>query len=153
MNSFSKFTVCVAILIGISANLSAQGPKDEGKNWRDRIMSEKIAFLTNAIGLTPEEAQAFWPVYNQTWDERGKAQFAVMEAYRALEKAVDENKSAEIPALLDKYLDAVKAKDKLNAACADRFRKVLTTEKVARLYVGEERFRMEQIHKLHHRGK
>ena len=52
-------------------------------------MSEKIAFLTTAIGLTPGEAQAFWPVYNQMWEERGKAQFNVMKAYKALEAAVD----------------------------------------------------------------
>ena len=59
-------------------------------------MSEKIAFLTTAIGLTPGEAQAFWPVYNQMWEERGKAQFNVMKAYKALEAAVDGNKT--IPA-------------------------------------------------------
>ena len=38
---------------------------DAGEDWKEKIQSEKIAFLTTEIGLTPEEAQAFWPVYNQ----------------------------------------------------------------------------------------
>ncbi len=151
MNKFSRVITCTAIFVTICTSLYAQDRKEDRTDWRERVMSEKIAFLTNAIGLTPEEAQSFWPVYNQTWDERGKAQFAVMKTYKALEKAVDENRTKEIPALLDEYLDAIKERDRVDASCADKFRKVLTTEKVAKLYVGEERFRRQQIHKLHHR--
>ena len=115
-------------------------------------MSEKIAFLTTAIGLTPGEAQAFWPVYNQMWEERGKAQFNVMKAYKALEAAVDGNKTKEIPRLLDSYLDALSEKDRIEDSCAERYRKVLPTEKVAQLSVAEETFRRQQIHKLHHKA-
>ena len=116
-------------------------------------MSEKIAFITNAVGLTPEEAQTFWPVYNQLWEERGEAQFAVMKAYKALAEAVDGNRTKEVPGLLDTYLSAIKAKDRLDNSCAEKYRKVLPDEKVAKLYVAEERFRRQQIHKLHHGGK
>ena len=115
-------------------------------------MSEKIAFLTTAIGLTPGEAQAFWPVYNQMLEERGKAQFNVMKAYKALEAAVDGNKTKEIPRLLDSYLDALSEKDRIEDSCDERYRKVLPTEKVAKLYVAEEKFRRQQIHKLHHKA-
>lgn len=149
MNSFTKIAVCAAILSAVSLTSSAQSQKDSGQSWRERIMSEKIAFLTTAIGLTPEEAQAFWPVYNQLYEERGKAQYEVMMAYKTLAKAVDENKTKEIPDLLENYLDAIKAKDKLENSCAEKYGKVLPPEKVAKLYVGEERFRRQQIHKLH----
>ena len=150
MNKFLKFIICTAAVSLFAVSMEASCPEGEGKDWRERIMSEKIAFLTGVIGLTPEEAQAFWPVYNQTWDERGKAQFAVMKAYRELEEAVDGNRTKDIPALLDKYLDAIKVRNKTDEACADKFRKVLPVEKVAKLYIGEERFRRQQIHKLHH---
>lgn len=149
-NSFRKFTAVAAILVSLSISVSAQQQKNDGQSWRDRIMSEKIAFLTTAIGLTPEEAQNFWPVYNQLWEETGKAQFEVMKAYKELSKAVDENKTSQIPELLDNYLDAIKAKDRLDSSCAEKYKKVLPEEKVAKLYVGEERFRRQQINKLHH---
>jgi hypothetical protein len=152
MNNLYRLIICSAILVS-TLSMSAQGPKDGGKDWRERIMSEKIAYLTNAVGLTPEEAQAFWPVYNQTWDERGKAQFAVMKAYRELEKATDENRTKDIPALLDAYLEAIRNRNRTDEKCEAQFRKVLPIEKVAKLYIGEERFRRQQIHNLHHGKK
>ena len=36
---------------------------------------------------------------------------------------------------------------------ADRFMKVLPVEKVAKLYLAEEKFRRQQIHKLHENKK
>ena len=151
MNKPGKIVTCIVLLAAATLNVSAQ-PKDGGKGWRERVMSEKIAFLTTAIGLTPGEAQAFWPVYNQMWEERGKAQFNVMKAYKALEAAVDGNKTKEIPRLLDSYLDALSEKDRIEDSCDERYRKVLPTEKVAKLYVAEEKFRRQQIHKLHHKA-
>lgn len=151
MNKPGKIVTCIVLLAAATLNVSAQ-PKDDGKGWRERVMSEKIAFLTTAIGLTPGEAQAFWPVYNQMWEERGKAQFNVMKAYKALEAAVDGNKTKEIPRLLDSYLDALSEKDRIEDSCDEKYRKVLPTEKVAKLYVAEEKFRRQQIHKLHHKA-
>ncbi len=31
----------------------------------EKIQSLKIAFITQKLQLTPDEAQKFWPVYNQ----------------------------------------------------------------------------------------
>ena len=70
-----------------------------------------------------------------------------------LAEAVDGNRTKEVPGLLDTYLSAIKAKDRVDNSCAEKYRKVLPDEKVAKLYVAEERFRRQQIHKLHHGGK
>ncbi|MDO5608360.1 MAG: sensor of ECF-type sigma factor [Capnocytophaga sp.] len=35
----------------------------------EKIKALKIAFITEKINLTPEEAKDFWPVYNQYSDE------------------------------------------------------------------------------------
>jgi len=40
----------------------------------NRIEVLKIAFITKKLDLTPEEAQKFWPVYNQYSAELKKAQ-------------------------------------------------------------------------------
>ena len=34
-------------------------------NKREQREAQKIAFITKLLALTPEEAQKFWPVYNQ----------------------------------------------------------------------------------------
>ncbi|MES2777639.1 MAG: hypothetical protein V4722_25905 [Bacteroidota bacterium] len=60
----------VALLIGIAPLLSLHAQPEERNE--DAIESLKIAFLTKQLELTPEEAQKFWPVYNQYTTELKK---------------------------------------------------------------------------------
>ena len=59
----------------------------------EKIQTVKIAFLTNEIGLTPTEAQSFWPIYNAVSEELDKAMYSAAASYMELEKAIKENKS------------------------------------------------------------
>lgn len=117
-------------------------------------MAEKVAFLTLEVGLTPEEAQAFWPVYNQIETEKDEAMFAMIKAYKEMHKAIEEKKGdKEISVLLDKYLEAQKKLNDIENGISARYKAVLPVEKVAKLYVAEEEFRRQQIRKLHHGGE
>ena len=42
----------------------------------NRIEALKIAFLTKKLNLSPEEAQSFWPIYNQYAAEMRQARIA-----------------------------------------------------------------------------
>ncbi len=55
-----------AILIGLQA--SGQNPNME------RLKAYKIAFFTKRLNLTPQEAEKFWPVYNEYQDMKNKIQ-------------------------------------------------------------------------------
>ena len=119
-------------------------------DWKEKMMSERIAFLTIEMDLTPEEAQVFWPVYNQVDAEKEKAMHDMFSAYKAMDEAVKAGKSEkEISKLLDAYLAAKEKQSEIEKAADEKFRKVLPTEKVARLYLGEEKFRRQHIRKLH----
>ena len=118
------------------------------------MRAEKIAFLTLEVGLTPEEAQAFWPVYNQVETEKDEAMFAMIRAHKEMSKAIEEKKSEkEVSALLDTYLEAQKKLNDIENGIAARYKAVLPVEKVAKLYAAEEKFRRQQIRKLHHGGE
>ena len=139
-------------LMCISINSSCH-MKYEG-DWKEKIMSEKIAFLTVEVGLTPEEAQTFWPVYNQVEQGKDEAIKKSIHAYRELNKAVEEGKSTkEISELLDNYLTAQKNLREYENSVADKYKSVLSADKVAKLYIAEEKFRRQQIRNLHHRGE
>lgn len=149
-----KKTLIQAVLLTaialVSVNASAHNRCHE--DWKKKMQAEKIAFLTAETGITPEEAQSFWPVYNQVEKEIDEATRNVFRAYRELEKAIDENKPAkEIESLLNTYLDALKKQRSLNSETAEKYRKVLPVEKVAKVFVAEERFRRHHIRKLHGR--
>ena len=110
-------------------------------------MSEKIAFLTMEMNITPEEAQAFWPVYNQVEQEKDAALEQVIKSYKALSAAVEQNAKTE--KLLEAYLEAQKNLRKVDNEAPEKYKAVLSAEKVAKLYVAEEKFRRQHIRKLH----
>ena len=135
-------------------SVSAQAHRGRGEVCKEKLMAVKFAFLTLEVGLTPEEAQAFWPVYNQVEKEKDEAMFTMIHAYKEMSKAMDEKKGEkEISALLDKYLDAQKKVNEVENGIAAKYKAVLPVEKVAKLYVAEEKFRRQQIRKLHHGGE
>lgn len=147
MKSFFKYLSAGILMLVCTGALAQNAP--QGGDWMSRMRSEKIAFLTSEIGLTPEEAQAFWPIYNKAEAEEGSAFEATMKAFRALEDAVRQKKSeAEISRLLDEYTSAVSKSETVSVKYVAQYKKVLSAEKVAKLFLAEEKFRNNQIHRL-----
>jgi hypothetical protein len=142
-----KIMIIAAILVFGAANAFANNETKE--DWKEKIQSEKIAFLTMEIGLTPQEAQVFWPVYNEINEEKDQAMYEVIKYYWEMSKAIEAGKSEkEIKTLLDKYLEAQEKQRKIDEDAAEKYKKVLSTTKVAKLYIGEEKFRRQHIRKL-----
>ncbi|MBX2930706.1 MAG: hypothetical protein KF781_02025 [Chitinophagaceae bacterium] len=53
----------------VAFNINAQPTKQRG----ERIQALKVAYITQVLKLTPEEAQSFWPIYNAYFEESKKA--------------------------------------------------------------------------------
>ena len=142
-----KIMIIAAILVFGAANAFANNEVKE--DWKEKFQSEKIAFLTLEIGLTPQEAQVFWPVYNEINEEKDQAMYEIIKYYWEMSKAIEAGKSEkEIKALLDKYLEAQEKQRKIDEDAAEKYKKVLSTTKVAKLYIAEEKFRRQHIRKL-----
>lgn len=142
-------------LVLASTSVFAQdnnGKRDRG--WQDRWKAEKIAFLTDAMDLTSAEAERFWPIYNKAEAEKRESFKLVMDSYKALEEALVAGKDEkEVSALLDRYLDAQEAGKDIDRKYTAEYRKILSGKKVAKLFIGEEAFRRQQIHRLNKNDK
>ena len=150
MKTLRLFAVALAsfALLSIS-NIQAQPQKPNPENWMERMKSEKIAFITSELALTPEEAQVFWPVYNGIEAKKLDTQKTMMGAYFAMVKAIDSNASeSEIEKLLDNYIAAKQAYEDSDKDEVKQYRKVLPNKKVAKLYVAEEKFRRHQVRNM-----
>jgi len=77
MNMKNKI-LFIALFLFISFSALAQ------KMNKERIKLLKTSYITDALDLTPEEAEKFWPVYNKYSDE-------IMEAKSALEFSLKKN--------------------------------------------------------------
>ena len=139
-------------LVILSAGAFAQGPgprRGVDNGWRERVRSEKVAFLTEEIDLTESEAQVFWPIYNQIQKEQRDSFEEVRKAYEAMEKGLRDNKSGkEMEKLVQAYIDAKDKSDGIETKYLNKLLKALPAEKVARYYVAEEKVRHQQIGRL-----
>jgi hypothetical protein len=70
-----RFLFVTGILCSLVFTGRAQDNNEEQKADGSRIESLKIAYLTQKLNLSTEEAEKFWPVYNKYMDEiRGARQ-------------------------------------------------------------------------------
>ena len=148
-NRFLTILLSVSVIfLASSIKVSAQF-NDKG-DWKERMQSEKIAFLTMEIGLTPDEAQKFWPIYNMVSEELDKAMHETFASYMELEKALNENKAdKEISKCLERYMTALEKQNEIRNDSVEKYRKILTDKKVAKIFVAEEKFRRQHIRRLH----
>lgn len=142
--------IITAIAAFAATSSQAQDKHEKGGDWKKKMMSEKVAFFTVELDLSPEDAQKFWAVYNEIDKEKDEATKAMFKAYFELEKALKENKSEkEISGLLDNYIKAKEQLDEVDMEAHDKIRKVLSVNKTAKLYIVEEEFRKQYIRRLH----
>ena len=152
-----KVISVLCALVVLSMGAFAQGPQGPGRHprqgddnsWRERVRSEKVAFLTQEIDLTESEAQVFWPIYNELQKAQRDSFEAVQKAYAAMEKGVQEKKSGkEMEKLVHAYIDAKDSGAGIDTKYLNKLLKALPAEKVARYYMAEEKFRHQQIGRL-----
>lgn len=108
----------------------------------DEIRELKIGYFSDALQLTPEQSQRFWPVYNEYWSARrelGKKRFA---AHRAIREGRDADRQFEA------LLNLMDAERKLTADYATKFRQILPSDKAVRIFVIDEDFKTFLIRKV-----
>lgn len=119
-----KRILTILILIFASFATAVAQDDDDGGGLRNnggKIEALKIAYLTNKLTLSPEEAQKFWPVYNKYTDEIRKTRLDARE-----------NKQSEIAT--DEKILGIRKKYNIE------FGKVLSTEKVNTFFKAEKEF-------------
>ncbi len=143
--------LCIATLLLASASAFAQNERSGQRRneWREKMKTEKIGFLTSEIGLTSEEAKLFWPVYEKIEAAREAAMERSFKAFQALERSLREEKGeAAIAEALNEYLAAGEELSTIDRQYVGEYRRILSSEKIARLYFAEEKFRRNQINRL-----
>ena len=140
--------VCALVLVSVVAFAQNKNQKDPEK-WREKVRAEQVAMITSELDLTEAEAQAFWPAPPALQSQRREAFKASGEAFKALQEGVD---GPDVSKLLSNYLDAKKKCEALETEAVNRYKKVLSEQKVAKLLMAEEKFRHQQIGKLGGKG-
>ena len=131
--------------------LSPWSAGEDQQNRYEQIQSAKIAFFTTELELSPKEAEEFWPIYNNFWKEREKSYRRIQGNLKNIDKALSgESKisETELKTLMDKYVTEFSSEGDIFKNFHSQFMRILPAEKVAKIYVTEEKFRIKMIHQL-----
>jgi len=112
------------------------------KNWQ-RIQSLKVAHITDAIALTPEEATNFWPIYNKYEDDIRSNEKQMRQAMRDVsdEGILSKISEAEANEMLAKKISQQEAILKLKIDRVNELKKVVSAKKILKLQQAERGFR------------
>ena len=107
----------------------------------EQIQVERIAYFSEKIGLTSEEAQVFWPIYN----EMDKKRTALFDEKAALLQTFVRGTNNMTDRQINEHLNRLAAINQQEGALHGeydaKFRRVLPAQKVMNLYVAEMGFR------------
>jgi hypothetical protein len=114
----------------------------QGRGREDQMKaleSRRIAFLTERMALTPEEARVFWPVYNQYNEQRDNL---MREHYRGGDgqKQVSEMSRTEAAQFAEREVARLEESARLKREFHESLKKILSVEKIALLYEAERDF-------------
>lgn len=113
----------------------------------EELKAEKVAFLTEKLNLVPEVAEKFFPLYNEYSHKRmelGRKRGKFFWAYKKL----DEKSPEEIAKLADEFVERQVKEAELAKTYHVKFKKVLTSEQVFKLYMAEEEFHKRLLRRI-----
>ena len=140
------FTMCLSVTLSAQRpNLSRNNPQRPNV---ERVKAVRVALLTQKMSLSTEEAEKFWPVYNDYEKEQKKIRekFQPNKNIMALDDASVEN---HLLGLLDMEEELVKMKKKYY----QNFSKIIGYRKVAILAKSDREFYLAMIERLKNQPK
>ena len=132
INILSIFTFSILIA------QERRGPTPE---MFEKIKAEKISFFTEKLSLTPSEAQAFWPVYNEFEKKRFEIQRQIHEFEHMPDEKFNSLSDPDIDKMTASYIGSFEKEAMLLKEYNKLFLKTLPKKKVLMMYRTENEFR------------
>lgn len=139
-----KNLLFVALMFLLPVIVLAQKPKGE------EIESLKIAFFTQKLDLSPEEAKIFWPIYNDMQAEQNalrKERMQKMISFRKVDE-IDNLSDAQVQTLITSEFDFKQRDLNLDKKYYNKLKSSLPIKVVGKFYRAQEAFKRELLNRF-----
>ncbi len=143
-----KISICITSFFLFLTSLAVHAqPGNMSKEVRERIESQRVAFITQQLRLTPEEAARFWPIYNEYRD-----------ALKVMREDLDRPDletitEEEAGVIIEQHLQQEQRKLELKRTLLTRLRTAIPARKVLKLQRAENEFNRELLRKVQEHRK
>ena len=150
MKTIKKIT-SIALALLVSGLVFGQPEKGKKPN-KEKIKAMKIGYITEKLSLTSDEAQKFWPIYNEFDDKMD----AIHKEIRSIHKkgvSIDDMSDAEVEKMVSTHTNLRQKELDIQKEYLNKFIAVLPIKKVAKLYKAEQDFKRDLLQKIkNHKG-
>ena len=117
------------------------GQNQDPENRKEQYEAQKIAFISKKVNFTVQEAQLFWPYYNELQQKRVELQKKKRKILQKIRQEKDEISDSELEKLSDELIQLRLKAVQAETAYHEKFKSVLPIKKVLRYYQSEEQFK------------
>ena len=142
-----KLILSISILTLFSTVIFSQECGDNCKK-KEQIKAQKVAFITEKLQLTVEEAQQFWPVYNEMNKKSEEIDQQVKKIVQNYKKNKETLSNSELEAMSDRMMELEASSSKLDQDYYLKFKKILPVKKIIELHQAERSFKHELLQQL-----
>jgi Spy/CpxP family protein refolding chaperone len=140
------------LLLFVSVSFYAQGESMQEK--KEKIKTLKVAFFTTELGLTTNEAEKFWAIYNTFDDKQFELRHQKMRAFmkRMSDGSLDKITEKEANNFLVQMEDTEEELFLLRKKFTQNLKKILPSIKIIKLRKAEEDFNRKLLHQYRNKG-
>ena len=138
----------LTIVIALFSFYGLSQPGDTRQSKKDKIEQLKIAFITKELDLSTEEAEKFWPVYNDMSDALKAEKKSRRTKVRELKDNFDSLSENEIKKKAIEILDSEISEAELKKEYTEKIAEIIGYKKAILLLRVEKRFKQELLKKL-----
>ncbi len=130
---------------GTETNLPGRAPNQEDRQqlWEEMRL-KRIAYYTDKIGLTAEEAQLFWPIVNDIQDKSFALNQEMMRLMRVSRQG-KENQNIDYEKINARMAEIRQQRADLEKERYVKLKVILSPEKLFKYYLAEEGFSRELL--------
>jgi hypothetical protein len=140
----SIFTIFLAF--GLFAQPGG-GPKENKQDRKERIKAHKIAFISTELNLSSDEAEKFWPVYNEMEGEMEKIQKEKRSNLKKM-REFDELSDEDAYNITEQVFELEAEETAIRKKYLGKFAGVVGKKKAAKVFLAEEKFKRELLKKI-----
>ena len=139
----------LAFLISIPAfMLNAQEKTGWKQEHHEKIRSMKIAYFTERLEFTPEEAEKFWPVYNEYEKKKAGLHGERRKNFRRFGSEMETLTDEQAREMLDQFVEFHRKETELAVSFHEQIKEILPPKKIIKLYITEVQFREHMLRQL-----
>jgi hypothetical protein len=136
-----------AAFLVILITISIPGVQGQNPNM-EKLNAYKIAFFTKKMNLSSQEAEKFWPLYNELQDKK----FRIQQEKVLLNRNFNQNGAVmtdkELTEAGDKYIALEVQETSLSQEFHNKFKGILPPAKIIRLYQAENQYKLQLLNEL-----